>query len=131
MNKAKKKRATKKLKDRQAFREAVLKRSGGFCDRCRKRYGVLLHAHHYRPRSLGGPHNNDPRLPAGLFPIEGQRVARRGGPYPPDDVHEDGNGVALCGRCHLDVHMRRGEAARWIDSHNRALDAQKGTRFSV
>ena len=106
------KKMAKVLRDRKAFRTAVLERSKGFCDRCGTWHGERLHAHHYRPRSLAT--NNNPILPMALVGI-----------LPPSPRHRtfssDGNGIALCLKCHDNVHMRRGEAARWIDSHNRSL----------
>ncbi len=123
------KRAALQRKDRIKFRAGVVKRSMGFCDRCGEWHGDALHAHHYRPRSLGG--RDDPRLPEALLPhFKGIPVAyRRSLAHGASAVegHPDGNGVALCGKCHHDCHMRRGEAARWIDSTNRSLPpAPKG-----
>ena len=47
-------RGKQRLEALATFRDAVLKASGGFCERCRQFHGDRLHAHHRRPRSLGG-----------------------------------------------------------------------------
>ena len=107
------KRASLRRKDRIKFRAGVLARSKGQCDRCGEYHGDALHAHHYRPRSLGG--SDDPRLPTALVSLT-KAI----------QIDHGGNGVALCGKCHHDCHMRRGEAARWINSRNRSLPPGSG-----
>ncbi len=111
-------RSRRLRKQRAMFRAAVLERSRGYCDRCGTWHGDALHAHHYRPRSLGG--SDDPRLPQRLA----DAVIAGASPHGTKirlPAHPDGNGIALCGKCHEAAHARRGEAARWIDSTNRSL----------
>ena len=105
--------ARRRQKARLAFRAQVLERSQGHCDRCGQFHGVCLHAHHYRPRSLGG--SDDGRFPLDLARTTGIPTLLSSG------VHKDGNSIALCGKCHEAAHARRGEAARWIDSRNKSL----------
>ena len=123
-------RMKRRLKERKAFRQGVLRRTQGFCDRCGAHCGKALQAHHYRPRSLGG--TDDPRLPECLRPIlYSCGPIRRRMPFGldqhtrpatcPDFAHPDGNGVGLCTNCHAAAHLRHENAAAWINSRNRSL----------
>ena len=110
------KKTAARIKAQQQFRAAVLVRCRGYCDRCQLWFGDQLHAHHYRPKGLGG--SDDPRLPwrIGLLSMKYRN---------PNDIHEDGNGVGLCTSCHLHTHLRHtdkyGNASVYIDSRNRSL----------
>jgi hypothetical protein len=96
-------------KRRRKFRAAVLARAAGVCDRCERWHGDALHAHHFRPKSLGG--TDDPRFPLRICQITGiERWAS-----------EQGNGVAVCTTCHTEIHARIGDGAAWIDSLNHSL----------
>lgn len=94
-------RLKRRMKARRLFRQEVTRLSDGLCGRCRAFCGEQGHAHHVRPRSLGG--SDDPRTPP------------------------EGNGRLLCGRCHLLVHMHNcSDWYKWIDSRNRSLAPDEG-----